>query len=169
MNFTHCTECGTLLIQKELDHEGIVPYCPVCREFRFHMYNVAVSMIVTNRENGKILLVKQYGRPTYILVAGYVNQGEALEHAAIRELREETGMKAESLHYNRSQFFVPSNTLMCNYTVFVKNDADLHTNREIDSCQWFTPEEAIENIKPGSLAEKFLVTYLKSPESHLRS
>ena len=24
----HCFECGTALIEKELEKEGIVPYCP---------------------------------------------------------------------------------------------------------------------------------------------
>ena len=24
----HCFECGTALIEKELEEEGIVPYCP---------------------------------------------------------------------------------------------------------------------------------------------
>lgn len=161
MNFTHCTECGTLLIHKELENEGMIPYCPSCQEYRFNMYNVAVSMIVINEENDQILLVKQYGRPTFILVAGYVNLGETLEHAVVRELREETGMKADLIRYNRSQYFAPSNTLMCNFTVFVKNDADLHINREIDSCQWFAPSEARNSIKPGSLASQFLLDYLR--------
>ena len=80
----HCHSCGTLLIEKPLEGEGIVPYCPQCEEFRFPMYNVAVSMIVINEQNGEILLIKQYGRPFFILVAGYVNRGEALEHAVGR-------------------------------------------------------------------------------------
>lgn len=42
----HCFECGTALIEKELEEEGIVPYCPKCQQYRFPMYNVAVSMIV---------------------------------------------------------------------------------------------------------------------------
>ena len=32
------------------------------------MYNVAVSMIVVDEETGKILLIQQYGKPSYILV-----------------------------------------------------------------------------------------------------
>ena len=56
------------------------------------MYNVAVSMVVTDEETGKILLIQQYGKPTYILVAGYVNRGEAEEDAVVREVREETGL-----------------------------------------------------------------------------
>lgn len=76
----HCFECGTALIEKELEEEGIVPYCPKCQQYRFPMYNVAVSMIVVDEETGKILLIQQYGKPFYILVAGYVNRGEAEEH-----------------------------------------------------------------------------------------
>ena len=68
----HCFECGTALIEKELEEEGIVPYCPKCQQYRFPMYNVAVSMIVVDEETGKILLIQQYGKPSYILVAGYV-------------------------------------------------------------------------------------------------
>ena len=65
----HCFECGTALIEKELEEEGIVPYCPKCQQYRFPMYNVAVSMIVVDEETGKILLIQQYGKPSYILVA----------------------------------------------------------------------------------------------------
>ena len=31
-----------------------VPYCPKCQQYRFPMYNVAVSMIVVDEETGKI-------------------------------------------------------------------------------------------------------------------
>ena len=44
----HCFECGTALLEKELEEEGIVPYCPKCQQYRFPMYNVAVSMIVVD-------------------------------------------------------------------------------------------------------------------------
>ena len=98
----HCFECGTALIEKEMEEEGIVPYCPKCQQYRFPMYNVAVSMIVVDEETGKILLIQQYGKPSYILVAGYVNRGEAEEHAVVREVREETGLEVEHLRFNRT-------------------------------------------------------------------
>ena len=156
----HCFECGTPLIEKELEGEGIVPYCPNCEQYRFPMYNVAVSMIVINEQTGEILLIKQYGRPWFILVAGYVNRGEQLEHAVCREVKEETGMTVVRTKFNRTSFFEPSNTLMCNFTAFVKDDSELSTNEEIDSYQWFSPDDARKNIRPDSLAEKFLNAYL---------
>ena len=85
---SYCTECGTLLVEKELEGEGLVPYCEKCGQYRFPLYNVAVSMIVIDESTGKILLIQQYGRPVYILVAGYVNRGERIEDAAVREIFE---------------------------------------------------------------------------------
>lgn len=156
----YCQECGTALIEKELENEGMVPFCPKCNQYRFPSYNVAVSMIVINRQTDKILLIKQYGRPFFILVAGYVNRTESLEHAAAREIKEETGMTISSLRFNRTRFFEPSNTLMCNFTAFVDEESEMNTNEEIDSYQWFTRDEAKENIKKNSLAEYFLNAYL---------
>ena len=156
----HCYECGTELIEKGLENEGIVPYCPKCEQFRFPMYNVAVSMIVINEQTGEILLIKQYGRPHFVLVAGYVNRGEQLEHAVGREIKEETGMTVSRIKFNRTSFFEPSNTLMCNFTAFVKDDSELSTNTEIDSYQWFKPNDARRSIRPNSLAESFLNAYL---------
>ena len=156
----YCQECGTALIEKELENEGMVPFCPKCNQYRFPLYNVAVSMIVISRRTDKILLIKQYGRPFFILVAGYVNRTESLEHAAAREIKEETGMTVSSLRFNRTKFFEPSNTLMCNFTAFVDDESEMNTNEEIDSYQWFTKDEAKENIKKNSLAEYFLNAYL---------
>ncbi|MBR3488295.1 MAG: NUDIX domain-containing protein [Bacteroidales bacterium] len=156
----HCFECGTELIEQKLEGEGIVPYCPQCQQFRFPMYNVAVSMIVINEQTGEILLIKQYGRPSFILVAGYVNRGEQVEHAVCREIKEEAGMTASHIKFNRTSFFEPSNTLMCNFTAYVKDSSELSPNSEIDSYQWFNPEDARLNIRPNSLAAQFLNAYL---------
>lgn len=160
MSSNYCRECGTKLVPRELENEGIVPYCPKCEQYRFPQYNVAVSMIVVNEEKDEILLIQQYGRPSYILVAGYVSRGESLEDAVAREVREETGMTVSHMKFNRTQFFEKSDTLMCNFTAFVKDSSELDTNYEIDSYSWFTRDEARANIRPNSLAEYFLVSYL---------
>ena len=160
MSGKYCRECGTKLVPKELENEGVVPYCATCGQFRFPQYNVAVSMIVVNEAKDEILLIQQYGRKSYILVAGYVAKGEALEDAVVREVREETGMTVSHMKFNRTQFFEKSDTLMCNFTAFVRDASEFDPNYEIDSYAWFTREEARANIRPDSLAEYFLVSYL---------
>lgn len=160
MSSNFCRECGTKLVLKEVEHEVIVPYCPKCDKLRFPQYNVAVIMIVVNEERDEILLIQQYGRPSYILVAGYVMRGESLEDAVIREIREETGMTVSRMKFNRSQYFAKSDALMCNFTVFVKDANEFSPNYEIDGYKWFSREDARENIRPESLAKKFLEAYL---------
>lgn len=155
-----CPVCGTKLVERPLEKEGLVPFCERYGAFRFPQYNVAVSMIVRDEKSGKILLIQQYGRPSYILVAGYVNRGERAEDAVIREIWEETGLSAVQIHFNRTKFFEPSGTLMINFTAFVANAGGIHVNEEIDRYAWFTPEEARRNIRPGSLAAEFLNAYL---------
>jgi len=159
MKMNYCMECGTLLHPKSHGEEGIFPYCDSCGAFRYPVFNTAVSLLVVDEEEENILLIRQYGRPHYILVAGYVNQGEDAEDAARRELMEEMSLPALSVRFNRSRYFAPSNTLMLNFTVKVPTK-DARPNREVDSWQWFSLEDARKNIKPGSLAEAFLLGWL---------
>ncbi len=156
----YCSTCGSRLEERYLEKEGRkIPYCPTCEAYRFPIYNAAVSMVVMNEERSKILLIKQYGRDRYILVAGYINQGENAETAVAREVLEETGLTVSSIEFNKSEFYAPSNTLMINFAVTVTSEC-VHANEEIDSYQWFSMEEARAQIASGSLAEKFLLQYL---------
>ncbi len=155
----YCMQCGTKLTPRFLESENReIPYCPKCGDYRFPVFNTAVSMIVMNEEKDKILLIRQYGRDSFILVAGYVNQGEDAENAVRREVREEMGLDVRTLHFNRSRYFAPSNTLMLNFTVTVSGTP--HPNEEIDSYQIFTIDEARKNIRRPSLAQQFLDGYL---------
>ena len=159
MNMNYCMECGTRLVLREHGEEGTVPYCEHCGAFRYPVFNTAVSLLVLDEQEEHILLIRQYGRPHFILVAGYVNRGEDAEDAARRELREEVGLEALSVRFNRSRYFPPSNTLMLNFTVTVPTP-EVRANREVDAWQWFPLQEAREAIKPGSLAKAFLTGWL---------
>ena len=159
MEMNYCMHCGTRLQMREHENEGgLVPWCETCGEYRYPVFNTAVSMIVMNREHSRVILIRQYGRPFNVLVAGYVNHGEDAEDAVAREVYEEIGMTVQDLHFNRSHYYAPSNTLMLNFAVTVSED-EAHPNWEVDSWRWYSIEEAKEAIKPGSLAEAFLKGY----------
>ena len=155
MEMNYCMRCGAKLSVREHPTDGPVPYCETCGDYRYPVFSAAVSMIVVDPGETEMLLIQQYGRPHYILVAGYVNQGEDAEDAARRELMEELGLAAKSVRFNRSRYFPPSNTLMLNFTVTVDSE-DAHPNEEVDDWRWFTIPEAREAIKPNSLAGAFL-------------
>ena len=163
MEMRYCMQCGEKLVLRDHPHEGRpIPYCESCGEYRYPVFSTAVSMIVTDPAEERLLLIRQYGRPFYILTAGYVDRGEDAETAARRELREELGAEAAALTFNHSRYFPPSNTLMLNFTARLRS-AELSPNWEIDDWAWFTKGEAAERVKPGSLAEAFLRRYLGLP------
>lgn len=154
----HCMLCGTELEMKYLKSEGReIPYCSTCGDFRFPMFNVAVSTEIFAPTRDKILLTKQHGREEYILVAGFVNKGESAEHALVREVKEETGLDVVDYAFNKTEYFERSNSLMVNFACCVSSDDISKLNAdEIDSAVWFTPKQALENIMHSSLAERFL-------------
>lgn len=80
----------------------------------------------------KLCLFSNTESPCIFFVAGYINRGEQAENAVAREIKEETGMTVSHIKFNRTKFYEPSNTLMCNFTAFVKDDSELNTNGEID-------------------------------------
>lgn len=156
-----CLECGSLLVLKECNGEGEVPYCEACGSFRFPVFSTAMSTAVLNRELTKILLIQQYNRKEYILLAGYVNKGENAEAALVREVKEEAGLEIIAYEYMRSQYFAPSNTLMLNF-ISVADTEDLSAmSGELDHAAWFTLDEAAGAIWKGSLAESFLLTIIE--------
>ncbi len=165
----YCGDCGTRLVPKLLEKEGEVPYCERCGKFVFPLYNVAVSIITVDEQRQKILLIQQYGKKNFVLVAGYVNKGESAEHAVGRELMEETGLKAGKIRYSRSRYFAPSNTLMLNFVCTIEGSNEFRLTDEVDYAEWFSYEDAARNIKPDSLAQYFLNEYFKALEGNTES
>ena len=157
----YCMECGTALEGKYLENEGTIPYCNGCEGYRFPVFNTAVSMIILNKEQNKILLIKQYGGADYILCAGYVNKGENAEQAAVREIAEELGLQTVELRYNKSEYFEKNNTLMLNFSCIAGSECLDGITDEVDRAEWFSIEDAQSNIKKGSLAQRFLENYLE--------
>jgi ADP-ribose pyrophosphatase YjhB (NUDIX family) len=92
----YCYHCGAPL--EQLFIEGKVrPYCPQCREPIYENPVPATSLIVTDSQNA-LLLVKRSVEPKigyWCLPGGFIELGEAPDQAALRELKEETGLSGK--------------------------------------------------------------------------
>lgn len=158
----YCMKCGNELRMRSLKHEGSIPYCAACGEYRFPYANTAVSLILLSPRQDQVLLIQQYQKKDYILVAGYVNQKESLEEALQRECREEIGRELTSIRYLKSAYYEPSNTLMCCFTAVADSVSLTNISAwEIDAAKWFPFAQAIQMIKPNSLAKHFLMSYIE--------
>ncbi|MBE9389129.1 NUDIX domain-containing protein [Vagococcus salmoninarum] len=125
-----------------------------------------MSTIVLNPQKNKILLIKQGGRQQFVLVAGYVTLGEAVETTVRREVLEEVGLKVTEERFLRSSYYEKTNTLMLNFESVVSSEELTIKVNEVDEAQWFTFSEAKAQIIPNSLAECFLLNFLKDLETN---
>jgi ADP-ribose pyrophosphatase YjhB (NUDIX family) len=93
--YQFCPRCGGTLERRVL--KTAEPERPVCTRCGFVFYldpKIAVGTIITSATGG-IVLVRRAIEPGYgkwVFPGGYVDRGEALTAAAIREAREECGL-----------------------------------------------------------------------------
>ena len=158
MNLNYCPVCGTKLYSKEQPHEAPALYCGRCGEYRFPLFSAAVAVTLLDEAGENMILIWQYGDPDPVLVAGYIDKGETAEDTVIREVYEELGMTVQAVSFLRSHYYAPSETLMFHYAATVKGKTAA-PNREVDDWKWIPVEHALGLVKPGGLAETFLLDY----------
>ena len=154
----HCSVCGSALELRFLKDEGKeIPFCPVCDEYRFEMFNVAICVAIFTPKRDRVMMMRQYGRQKYNFLGGYVNKGENAEEALLREMKEEMGMVPLCYEPLFTQYYVPSNTLMLAYYAEVADEDLSHRNiEEVDEARWFTYLEASDAVLKGAVAERLL-------------
>ncbi len=156
----YCRECGQKLSLRFCENEGLVPYCDKCEAYMFPQFSVAVSMLVTNRTQDKILLAKHAEDDDFILFAGYVKKGENAEKTVPREIKEELGLSVVKAKYMSSRYHAKKDVLMLGFIVVVE-EGTIKLNEEISEARWCTPEEATALIRKGTTAEFFLSTAIR--------
>ncbi len=156
----YCRECGQKLTLRFCENEGLIPYCGTCENFMFPQFSIAVSMVVTNRAQDKILLAKHAEDDDFILFAGYIKKGENAEKTIPREIKEELGLDVVKAKYMSSRYHAKKDVLMLNFIVIVE-DKTIRLNDEIAEARWCSPEEAQALIRKNTTAEFFLNNAVK--------
>lgn len=124
--------------------------------------------VMTVNSAGRILLTKRAENKTnpgkWELSGGHVQAGESAEDAAVRELFEETGIRAEA---SELEFRGDHKVGHCIFSLFLlRRDAAPSEIRlqpgETDDAKWVTPEELMEIHREGGMVmyqEKALFRY----------
>ena len=94
----YCPYCGeglrreaTDAASRHLPEEALKPGCPACNYVHLDAPTPVASVII--EREGTVLLARPHHSPDFALVAGFVEPYETIEAAAVREVREETGLE----------------------------------------------------------------------------
>lgn len=133
-NTRYCGVCGGTMKL----HTDISKRCEHCGKEVWPQLSPAVIVRIT-RGTDEILLARgrNFRGDFYGLIAGFVETGETLEEAVVREVREETGLSITNLRYFASQPWPYPCGLMVGFTAEYAS-GQIHVQREeLKNVAWF--------------------------------
>jgi NAD+ diphosphatase len=149
---SHCPNCGS---ETRIEKAGWVRRCNKDDLELFPRTDPAIIVSITD-ENDRILLGSQgiWEENRWSVLAGFVEPGESLEAAVIREMQEESGLLVSEPKYIYSQGWPYPYSLMLGFSARAKSTQQLKPDgEEIVRLRWFSREEleaeASELLLPG--------------------
>lgn len=138
----YCSACGA---RTRVRTAGWARHCPACGREHFPRTDPAVIVAVESDDGQRLLLGKNalWGdRDLYSTFAGFVEAGESLESAIVREIREEAGVEIAQSRYRGSQAWPYPRSLMLGFHATCTPDSVAHADGvEIVDARWFDRAE----------------------------
>ncbi len=135
--------------------------CPSCRLVAFPRLAPAMITLVMRGDDGpdqEVLLARgvQWQLPMYSCLAGFVEPGESLEAAVVREVREEVGLTVGDVRYRGSQPWPFPHSLMVGFRArYVSGDLVLDPT-EIADATWHRRDDLPRVPPPISIARRLI-------------
>ena len=142
----HCPKCGTPTV---IEQGGWVRRCFKDNNEIFPRTDPAIIVAITDQED-RILLGSQgtWEQNRWSILAGFVEAGESLEAAVVREMKEECGLEVFDVVYLYSQSWPFPQSLMLGFTAKADSSIEfLPDGEEIVKLRWFSRAEIAAEAK----------------------
>lgn len=116
---------------------------------------------IVEYESKYLVVMKKYGglKGKWSFPAGFVDPGETVDEAAVREVYEETGIVAETIGIAGIRSGVINNDISDNLIVFHMKrtgGTEITETAEIATCAFLTKEELLADPRTSSMIPSFL-------------
>ncbi len=139
-NHRHCGRCGASTVSTQAGHV-LVCSRPNCGWEQFPRVDPAIIVLVSDGERCLLGRQASWDAGRYSTLAGFVEPGESLEDAVIREVHEESGILVNSPVYHSSQPWPFPSSLMLGFQASAASSEIHLRDGELEDANWFTPED----------------------------
>ncbi|MEO3875953.1 NAD(+) diphosphatase [Nonomuraea sp. B12E4] len=145
----YCPRCGS---RTEIVAGGHVRVCPRDNSQHFPRVDPAVIMLIRD-EDDRCLLARgpHWPEGRLSILAGFVEPGESLEYAVVREVAEEVGVTAVNPRYLGSQPWPFPRSLMLGFFAEATTTTLTPDAEEIAEARWYSREELAAALESGDL------------------
>ena len=150
----YCGYCGTAMRHSETEWACL---CDHCHE-RYYP-QIAPCIIVGIRRDDHILLAqhrRHSQNPLFTVLAGFVEVGETLEEAVMREVMEESHIKVKNIRYVSSQPWPLPHSLMMGFLADYESGDIKVDPKELVSANWYHYNE-LPLIPPADTIARRLI------------
>jgi NAD+ diphosphatase len=144
-----CPRCGGRLRPTAAGH---VLDCDQCGRQQFPRSDPAVIMMVTDGERALLGRQESWPEGRYSTLAGFVDPGESLEEAVVREVAEETGVRVSDVTYFGNQPWPFPQSVMVGFFARATTTEIRVDRNEISDARWFSREQLKAEAEAGTLA-----------------
>jgi NAD+ diphosphatase len=137
---THCPSCGD---ETKIEKAGWVRRCEK-EDLEFYPRTDPAIIVSIVDEHDRLLLGSQavWEDNRWSVLAGFVEPGESLEAAVVREMKEESGLDVSEPEYIYSQAWPYPYSLMLGFSAKAKSSQQLKPDgEEIVRLRWFSRDE----------------------------
>lgn len=149
-NTKFCERCGASL---KLACAGWEKHCTACAHITYPRTDPAIIVAITDDAERLLLIHGATWQPgRYSVVAGFVEAGESLEAAVVREALEETGIKVSQASYCSSQPWPFPRSLMFAFTARAGGQQEPKADmQEVGHAFWVSREEFTQLVLEGKV------------------
>lgn len=143
----HCGRCGAATARSTAER---LRSCTRCGHGAYPRLSPAIIALI--ERDGRALLARnaRTRMPFFSTLAGFVEVGETLEEAVVREIREEAGIAIRDVRYFGSQPWPLTGSLMVGFTAHWASGELSPDDGELAEAGWFPPD-ALPRL-PGRLS-----------------
>ena len=160
-NHQFCGRCGTQTFSRTNER---AKECPNCGLISYPRISPAIIVLVQRGE--RLLLARSLRHPSnmYSVLAGFVEPGETLEEAVVREIREEVGLEIINLRYFGSQPWPYPNSLMIAFTCEYASGEIVLAADEMADAGWYHIDQ-MPRIPPSISIARQLIDWFVAKQS----